>query len=123
VRGRLHAGRQLGSGHDAAAGRQSASSRRDETARLPGRVPGATQLRDGPVSDRLEAVQQSVADLLLDRHDRQPADRRTGRLGLLPPQVRAVAGGSSLGPRGGVQALHIVARPPNLAVLLTHCGQ
>jgi len=37
---------------------------------------------------------------------------------------RSLSGGSTLGPGGwGVQAPQIVARPPNLAVLLTHCGQ
>jgi len=32
------------------------------------------------------------------------------------------SGGSALGP-GGHRPLQIVARPPNLAVHLTHCGQ
>ena len=36
---------------------------------------------------------------------------------------RSDHGGSTLGPGGGAQSPQIVARPPNLAVLLTHCGQ
>jgi len=35
----------------------------------------------------------------------------------------AVPGGSTLGLGGGGQAPKIVARPPNLAALLTHYGQ
>jgi len=36
--------------------------------------------------------------------------------------INAFSGGSALG-RGGALAPPTVARPPNLAVLLTHCGQ
>jgi len=37
--------------------------------------------------------------------------------------VRVCGGGSALGSGGGTQSPQIVARPPNLAALLTHCRQ
>ena len=41
-----------------------------------------------------------------------------------PADTSTVSGGSTLAPgRGGYRPLQIVARPPHLAVLLTHCGQ
>jgi len=51
-----------------------------------------------------------------------PADSLQVELDLLVDGRLLTSGGSTLGP-GGDTGPQIVARPPNLAVLLTHCGQ